>query len=342
MTNMQKETVLVTGGSGYVAGWCIVMLLEQGYTVRTTVRSLAKKEAIIEKIAKQVDRCDRLHFCVADLANDMGWNEAVQGCDYVLHVASPLGGGDIKEAELIEAAKGGAIRVLRAATEAGVQRVVMTSSCAAATPTVSTEEDPLVDESFWTDPNGKGVNAYRKSKTLSEEAAWQFMKDTSSTTTLTTILPGAIFGPVLSDDNAGSVEVIMRFLNGKAPGSPRIGLEVVDVRDVAALHIKAMCSREAAGERYIAVSGHLWMGEVAGILHEKYGATRKVPTRKIPDFVLRLLSIFDPSLKAITPMLGRKHRHTSEKAIERLAWTPRAAAITVVECAESLIEHKMV
>lgn len=332
------ETVLVTGGTGFVASWCIVELLQRGFAVRTTIRSLSKEQAVRAAISTAIDPGDRLTFFAADLTSDVGWDAAVAGCDYVLHVASPLGWDNPKDPDaLIVPARDGALRVLRAATQAAVKRVVLTSACAAASPPLASA-DSMNDETLWTDPENGQLNAYQKSKTLAERAAWQFMRDYHGPTTLTTILPGAVFGPVLSAENLGSVQVIGRLLQGRLPGNPRLGFEVVDVRDLADVHIRAMTEAQAAGQRFIAAGSFLWMTDISKTLHSKLGrAARKVPTRTLPDFVLRLLSAFDPLLREVTPRLGRKHLHTSEKAQRLLGWQQRPAAVTVVDCAESLM-----
>lgn len=329
-------TVLVTGGSGYVAGWCITALLEQGHTVRTTVRDLAKAPRLRATLGEPGER---LEVVAADLLSDAGWAEAMKGCDHVLHVASPMGdGADPKDPdELIRPAREGTLRVLRAAVDAGVPRVVMTSSCAAATPPPGAEGE--FDEHLWTDPGQPGLDAYRRSKAIAERAAWDLMAEHGGATTLTTVLPGAVFGPVLSPDGLGSVQVIGRMLRGM-PGVPRIGLNVVDVRDVADLHIRAMTAPEAAGERFIAVGGFLWMSEVAAELRDRLGpAARKVPRRTLPDVALRVMSRFQPGLGGIVPMLGRSYGYRTTKARTVLGWAPRPARTTVVECAQSLIAH---
>lgn len=332
-----SETVLVTGGTGFVAGWCIAELLKRGYEVRTTVRSLSKEKAVRSAVSKQVDPGGRLTFWTADLTADAGWDSAVEGCDYVLHVASPMGHDNPKDPnELIVPAREGTLRVLRAAVKAGVKRVVMTSSCAAATPSAKGEE-VTIDETLWSDPGDKSLGAYRISKTLSEMAAWEFMKNNAGSTELTTILPGAIFGPVLSADSLGSVQVIGRLLQGRMPGTPRLNFAVVDVRDLADLHIRAMTNPKAANQRFIAVGEAVWMSDIARILRSRLGdRAKRVPTRNLPDFVLRILSRFDPSLRSVTPMLGRKFIHTPEKARRLLGWRSRPAAATVEDCAESL------
>ncbi len=337
------ETVLVTGGSGYVAGWCIAELLKRGFEVRTTLRNLSKESAVRAAISAAVAPGERLTFFAADLTSDAGWDTAVAGCDYILHVASPLGSDNPKNPdELIIPARDGALRILRAATKAGVKRVVLTSACAAASPSRYTE-DGVTDETLWTDPNAPGLSAYRKSKTLAELAAWEFMKGYHGTTTLTTILPSAVLGPILSADNIGTAQVIGRLLQGRIPGTPRIGLEVVDVRDLADIHIRAMTSSEAAGERFIAVSEFMWMSDIAKTLRSILGAAaNKVPTRTIPDFVVRFLARFDSGLQALIPGLGRKNHHTSEKAQRLLGWMPRPATETIVDCAESLIARNAI
>ena len=202
------ETVLVTGGTGYIALWCIAGLLERGYHVRTTVRTLSKEADVRAAIAVVAGDTDRLTFVVADLNDDSGWDAATSGCDYVLHVASPLGGGAAGDPEsLIAPARDGTLRVLRAATKARVKRVVMTSAAAAArTPKSS---NAISDETVWADADDPRFDAYRRSKIIAERAAWDFMAKSASTE-FTTILPGAVFGPTLMQGNRGSVQVIAR------------------------------------------------------------------------------------------------------------------------------------
>ncbi|MCU1361019.1 MAG: NAD-dependent epimerase/dehydratase, partial [Ilumatobacteraceae bacterium] len=202
-------------------------------------------------LATVIDPGEQLTCVVADLMADDGWADAVAGCDYVLHVASPLGLGDVSGPEaLIGPARDGALRVLKAATAAGVKRVVMTSAANTSSP-MSYAEAGVTDETLWTDPDAPDLGAYRKSKTMAELAAWKFMDDAPGTTTLTTVLPGAVFGPILTKDNLGSVQVIRRMLTGSMPGLPKIGLEVVDVRDIVDVHLAAMTSPAAAGERFL-------------------------------------------------------------------------------------------
>ena len=306
-------TVLVTGGTGFVGGWCIVELLRRGYTVRTTVRNLSREAAARAAIGSAVQIGDRLSFAAADLTNDAGWDAAVAGCDFVLHVASPLGGRSEDTQSLIAPARDGALRVLRAATKAGVKRVVMTSAATAATPSMS-GPDRVSDETVWFDPNEE-VDAYRHSKRLAERAAFDFMTSYRGPTTLATVLPGAVFGPILTAENLGSVDIIRRLLQGRVPANPRFGLQIVDVRDLADLHIRAMTSPAAAGQRFLGVGEFLWMSEVSASLRAQLGdAADEVPTHTMPDFVFRLLAMFDSSLKTMVPRLGREQRHTAAKA----------------------------
>lgn len=332
------ETVLVTGGTGFVAGWCIAKLLQQGYLVRTTIRSAPKAEQVRRAVATTGASLDGLSFYKADLLSDKGWDEAIAGCDYVLHVASPLGQGAPRDLDaLIAPAKDGTLRVLRAATKAGVKHIVMTSSGAAATPRL-TKKTKTSDETVWTDPKDPNINAYRKSKLMAERAAWEFMEAQGARAKLTTILPTAIFGPVLSKSAMSSVQLIQALMSGAQPAIPRIGFNVVDVRDLADLHIQAMKDPAAAGERFIASGDFMWMGEVAAVLRAKLGAkASKVPTRNMPSFVVRLLAIFMPKLRALVPNLDRDLSFSSAKAQRVLGVKFRPAVETVEDCGRSLV-----
>lgn len=331
-------TLLVTGGTGFVAGWCIVELLRRGHDVRTTVRSAAKADVVRAAVSTQVDPGGRLGFAIADLNSEEGWDEAVAGCDYVLHVASPLGWDGATLDQLVEAARGGAVRVLSAAARAGVRRTVLTSSLAAAARPLQ-GPDSITDETVWTNLKDPALTPYRKSKVLSERAAWDFMmSDEAGAMELTTILPTAVFGPILTKEGLGSVQVIGRFLSGALPGLPKLGFNIVDVRDLAVAHVLAMTEPKAAGERIIATSNYLWFAEIAAALKAKLGdRAARVPTRRIPDFVLRLMALINPEVRALTPTLGRRHDASAAKAHRLLGWKGRPAEETVVDCAESLI-----
>lgn len=341
---MDNKLVLVTGGSGFVASYCIIQLLQEGYTVRTTVRSL-KREAEVRATLKSagVEPGDKLTFFAADLTKDTGWAEAVAGCDYVLHVASPFPAAAPKdENELIIPAREGALRVLRAARDAGVKRVVLTSSFAAVGyghPKVSR----LFTEKDWSDLNGTEMGAYPKSKTIAEKAAWDFMAREGGALELATVNPVGVFGPVLGADHSTSTEIIQRLLNG-FPGVPRLSFGAVDVRDVADMHIRAMTNPAAKGERFLAVAGEsMSFIDIAKLLRSKLGkAAQKVPTRVLPDWAIKLGSMFDSSLKMIIPELGIVKSVSNEKAKRILGWKPRSNEDAILATAESLIKLGLV
>lgn len=311
--------------------------------MRTTVRNLAREAEVRAALGKAVDPQDRLSFHAAELMSDAGWDAATEGCDYVLHVASPLGVAEPKDPnELITPAREGAKRAVGAAIRAGVKRVVLTSSVAATSKGVH-GPDSVADETQWTDPAAPGVSAYSQSKTLAERAAWELIKGSSGATTLATVNPALVLGPVLSGDYSGSVQVVERLLSGRVPGLPRLGFNVVDARDVADLHIRAMTAPEAAGQRFIAAGTYAWMADLAALLRAQLGPdAARVPTRKVPDFVLRLVSLFDAELKSVTPGLGLKHDYSSAKAQSLLGWKPRPLEETVLDCARSLIANGVV
>jgi len=329
------QTVLVTGGTGFIAGWCIVQLLERGYVVRTTVRDAAKEQRVRAAVRGNTDR---LSVVVADLNDDRGWDAAVAGCDYVLHVASPLGGGAVKDRHaLVAPARDGTLRVLRAAAKAGVKRVVMTSAAATARPPLTS--DRVSDETIWADPEDPQFDAYRVSKILAERAAWDFMQSEGKASMLTTILPGAVFGPLRDAENLGSVQIIHGMLRGRPGALPRLGFWIVDVRDLADLHIRAMTAAAAAGQRFIAAGEFMWMEGMAKTLRAQLGEQgAKVPTRRLPDFVVRLLLPFMANLRTLAPLLGRRFPINTDKSRKVLAFAPRPAAATLVDCARSLLD----
>lgn len=275
-------TVLVTGGSGFVGSHVVLQLLHAGHRVRTTVRTEARADQV-RAMMRTTAAADALTITMADLTRDSGWSEAVRGCDYVIHVASPIPAAAPKsEDELITPARDGTVRVLRAAREAGVRRVVLTSSCGAIYYGHPPQAAPF-DESRWTNIDGE-MSAYVRSKAIAERAAWEFIRSEGGALELTAINPTGIFGPVLGPDVSSSVELITRLLNGM-PGCPRLFFGIVDVRDVADLHVRAMTHPAAAGERFIAAAGDLLsMLDVARVLKDHLGdAARKVPTRELPN-----------------------------------------------------------
>jgi nucleoside-diphosphate-sugar epimerase len=331
------DRVLVTGGTGFIARWCLVQLLEQGYEVRTTVRLRAREGDVRAALAEAGRDPGSLSVVEADLLVDEGWDAAVDGCRSVIHPASPLGGGG--EAGLVAAARDGALRVLRAADAAGVERVVVTSAANAASPT-SYREPGVTDETLWTDPDAPGIDAYRRAKTLAERAAWDFVGGEAVRVSLTTVLPGAVVGPVLGPGALGSVEVVGRLLRGEVRRVPKIGLEIVDVRDVADAHLRAMTTPAAGGQRFLATGELVFMPQMARLLRSELGeAASKVPTGRVPDFVVRSMARRRPELAAILPGLGRRNRHTTAKSETVLGWSRRPARQAIVDCARSLLAH---
>jgi len=334
------STILVTGGSGFIGSHTILQLLATGHQVRTTIRNL-KREGDVRTLLKVggAEPGDRLSFVAADLTNDTGWLEAVAGCEYVLHVASPLPERVPKdENELIVPAREGTLRVLRASRDAGVKRVVLTSSFAAVGYGHKQRNEPFTEQD-WTDPNCGDVLPYTKSKTLAEHAAWNFMAAEGGNLELSVINPVGVFGPVLGPDYSASILIVQRMMDGAMPGAPRLYFGVVDVRDVADLHIRAMTHPAAKGERFLAVAGDFMsMQEIAKVLKNRIGAAaRRVPIRQVPNWMVRLVAIKDPAAKQILPELGKKKNATNEKARRILGWTPRSNEEAIVATAESLV-----
>lgn len=333
------STVLVTGGSGFIGSHCILQLLAAGHQVRTTVRSQAR-EADVRAMLKQggAEPGDRLSFAIADLEHDAGWPAATAGCEYVLHVASPFPSAVPKnENDLIIPAREGSLRVLRAARDAGVKRVVLTSSFAAIG-YGHAQQSGTFDESTWTNPNGSDVQPYVKSKTLAERAAWDFVAKEGGGLELSVVNPVGVFGPVLGPDYSTSILLVQRLMDGAMPGCPQLYFGVVDVRDVADLHLRAMTQPAAKGERFLAVAGDfLSILDIAKVLKERLGPrASRVPARTVPNWIIRIASLFDPAVKQILPELGKHKNATNEKARRVLGWRPRSNEEAILATAESL------
>jgi dihydroflavonol-4-reductase len=339
-----RGLVLVTGGSGYIASFCISKLIAEGWQVRTTVRSKSREAEVRANISKLGSIGQSLSFVEADLNSDMGWAQAVAGCQYVLHVASPLPSNNPKDDdELVRPARDGALRVLAAAKAAGVRRVVMTASTAAIAYGRGGRSQPFT-EADWTDEtNLADTSAYERSKTIAERAAWRFMDEQGGEMELVTINPGAVLGPVLGSDFSASLDIVKKLLDGSLPGLPRFGFPLVDVRDIADLHYRAMISGDAAGQRFLGAGPFYWMKDVARVLRENIpGAAKKVPSINLPDFILRLSAWFDPVVRDRLFELGKERPVSSNKAISLLGWQPRPAEQTIVDTANSLIAGQII
>ena len=331
-----EDRVLVSGGSGYIAGFLIRQLVGAGWTVHTTVRSRSREAAVRKLLA--VDD-SRLVFFQADLSADAGWADAMGGCRCVAHLASPLPAGVPKDAdELVVPARDGALRALRAARAAGVQRFVMTSSVAA----ISYGRGRGVHhftEADWTQLDRPGITPYVRSKTVAERAARDWVAAEGAGLEFCTINPALVFGPVWSADYSTSVVVLKKLLDGSMSACPDIGFGVVDVRDVADLHVRALTAPAMAGERFIASGRFMKLREIADVLRAELGAqASKVPARTLPHWVVRVAALFNPVARAAAPELGSVRHQDASHAKAVLGWTTRPVEQSIVDCARSLIE----
>jgi len=324
------DRVLVTGATGFIAQHCMLQLLEAGYEVRGTARSANRAADVVAILSPHLSdaargRLDALEVVAADLTRDDGWRGAVEGCRFVMHIASPLPKGVVKdENELIVPARDGALRVLRASHDAGVERVVLTSSLSAII--YGNDRSHLFTEADWSNLDGKRIGAYDKSKTIAERASWEYMetiKD-SSPMELVAINPGLVLGPLLSSDWGTSAEMVQRILDHKVPAIPNIGFATVDVRDVASAHVTAMVSPNAVGQRFICAEANHSMMEIAEILKTRYGTRGfKIPTGRLPSIVIRAMAIFDKTVRLALNDLDTSQNVDNTKIRAVLNWQPR-------------------
>jgi len=341
---MSDDLVLVTGGSGFIGVHCILRLLEAGYRVRTTVRSLSR-EAEVRAMLKEggAEPVETLEVVEADLVRDSGWAEAVAGCRYVLHVASPFPSVQPRNPfELIVPARQGALRVLRAARDAGVARVVLTSSFAAIGHGHPPTERSFTEED-WSELDDS-ASPYARSKTLAERAAWDFVASEGGALELAVVNPVGVLGPVLGPDLSSSIRLVKQALDGAMPGAPRLYFNLVDVRDVADLHVRAMTDPAAKDERFLAVAnGPVSIKEVCDVLRAHLvEAAARVPTREVPDALVRALALVNPEARGIVGDLGKVRRASNEKARRVLGWEPRSNEEAILATAQSLLRLGLV
>lgn len=340
------QTVLVTGASGYIALHTIKSLLDAGHTVRGSLRDPARGDKLRAILQRHGSDTSRLEFVTADLGDDAGWDEACAGCSHVLHIASPFPKAPPRhEDDLIRPARDGALRVLKAASAAGVKRVVMTSSVAAVLSGLPGRDGSRTfSEDDWSDIHAD-IGAYEKSKTIAERAAWDFLQQlpTERRPEMCVINPGLVLGPVLEKDAGTSVEAVLKLMRREFPGCPPLGWALVDVRDVAIAHIAAMTAADAPGHRYICAGEHIWLLEIAEILDREFGPQGyRIPTRRLPAALLRVAAIFDKTVRLVLRELGLRHDLDNSAIRRDLNWTPRPAERTVIDTARSLIDEGLV
>jgi nucleoside-diphosphate-sugar epimerase len=329
--------VLISGASGFIAGHCILEMLSHGYEVRGTLRDSARGEAIKAILADYTDRIDALEFVSADLMNEASWVEAARGCDSILHVASPVPVVQPEdEDDVIVPAKTGTINVLKAATASGIKRVVLTSSVAAVT-SGSRDSGTFTDQD-WTDLSRNDLSPYVKSKTVAERAAWEYAKQHDLE--LVAINPALVLGPALEADYGSSLEALYLLMRGSYPILPKLGFEIVDVRDVAILHRLVLETPEAAGNRYMCANGFRWFVDIAKTIKTEHPSL-KIPTQEMPNLVAKIAGVFLKEIKQFLPDLGRVKAIDNSPALA-IGWQPRDADIAIRDGAQSLIDLKVV
>ena len=338
MANNRK--VLLTGITGFVGSHTAIQLLEKGYQVIGTLRDMKRANSIRKIIAQHTSETDNLSFAEADIKDEQVWQKLMVDIDYVQHIASPFPKIMPRdENELIIPARQGNINILSAASASGVKRVVITSSTAAVAYGQTKERRRRTfDETDWTDlERGNDIAPYFKSKTLAEKAAWDFMKNDHSGLELSVVCPGLILGPLLEEDFNASANVVIKLLDGSMPAVPQIGFDMVDVRSIASLLILAMEQPQAGNQRYIGSSGFITFTEIAGILKKAY-PKMKIPSLKLPNFMVHILSLFDATLKPILLDLGTERKMNNSKAINDLGWKPIKPEVAVLSCAASILQ----
>jgi nucleoside-diphosphate-sugar epimerase len=334
------KTIALTGATGFVGSHILIQLLNKGYIVRANIRNEKKAKGLLDSIKNvvQKDFIKNIVFFKADFSSYDNWEANFNGCDALIHVASPLGSGKETKEELIKIAKEGTLLVFHAAKNVGITRIIMTSSQAASTPETSIG-NVVLDEEFWSDLSNPELDPYRISKIESEKAAWEFAKENNLD--LTTILPGAIFGPILSKESISSSAIIGKILNGTMPAI-KVNLEICDVRDVGNLHILALENSKAINQRYLAASQIISISEIGNILKDNFKDYKKIKTKEIPNFMVKIIAKIVPAIRTFVPMLSRQYKHTTKKAEKELSWTQHSPKEIIIDTAKSLIELKII
>ncbi len=340
---MQYKNIVLTGVTGYLGSHTTIQLLNKGYHVKGTLRDLSRSDSIRDIIAKHSANSNRLTFAAVDLLDPLSkWEDIMDEMDAVVHIASPFPTTLPKEGnDIILPAKNGTLNVLKAATKAGVKKVVMTSSSGAAV--YGERKNGIFSEKDWTNSANKNdTTPYFRSKTIAEKCAWEYIDKTDNTPELVTILPGAILGPILDKSDYGtSANLVKKMMDGSMPAIPKIGFEMVDVRSVAEAHIKALENPDMSGKRYLCANGYMELKDIAGILRKEY-PNYKIPSKTLPDFLVRLFSHFDKETKPILNDLGAKRLIDSSRINKALDWRPIALRQSVKATAESLINLNII
>ena len=327
------EKVLVTGATGFIGLHCIKQLLDRGYSVNGTLRSLDRQAEVIDSLERNNTPTRHLSLFEVDLNRDSGWDSAIRDCNYVLHVASPFVLTDEDEDFFVKPAVEGVQRALKFSKKHNVKKVILTSSFAAIHETLNDRQESF-DEEDWSNPNKPGISFYAKSKTMAELAAWEFMEMENPDFSLAVINPVLVMGPSLTKDIGTSNSLVKNMINGSVPGTPKIHIGIVDVRDVASAHILAMESSSADGERIIVSEKELWVHEVAAILRD--AGFNKTPKVEFPKWLMKVVALFRKDLALMVPMIGKRRDVSSSKARELLGWKPMKAELSIIDTAQQL------
>ena len=327
------EKVLVTGATGFIGLHCIKQLLDRGYSVNGTLRSQDRQAEVVDSLERNNTPTRHLSLFEVDLNRDSGWDSAIRDCNYVLHVASPFVLTDEDEDFFVKPAVEGVQRALKFSKKHNVKKVILTSSFAAIHETLNDRQESF-DEEDWSNPNKPGISFYAKSKTMAELAAWEFMEMENPDFSLTVINPVLVMGPSLSKDVGTSNSLVKNMINGSVPGTPKIHIGIVDVRDVASAHILAMESSSADGERIIVSEKELWVHEVAAILRD--AGFNKTPKVEFPKWLMKVVALFRKDLALMVPMIGKRRDVSSSKARELLGWKPMKAELSIIDTAQQL------